>query len=317
MDSRDDRLRRAIVRTVAYSDLFDFPLSAEEVWRQLLLERASRDEIETRLAGYANDAFLGSRLGRDGAFYTLAGREGLATLRSNRTDAAERLIAAHVQVLGLVTMLPLVRMVAFSGGTSRRNSIHDDDLDLFIVAEKDRVWAVFLGLVLLARAAGCRDVLCANYLVDRVHIAVPDGGDLFTGQELLGLEPLHGRRHLERMAAVNDWAHRLLPNAGLRADLPLFSGLDWRARAQRGAELLLLPSGWAVERLSRSALRWHLARKQRSAANGDMMLRDGVLKLHQSDNRSSVVQRFRERLHELDVAGDDLDGLLEPRRRRG
>lgn len=317
MDSRDDRLRRAIVRTVAYSDLFDFPLRAEEVWRQLLLEHAGRDEIDRLLAGYADDPFLAGRIGRDGELYTLAGREGLAALRANRTDSAERLIAAHVQVLGLVTMLPWVRMVAFSGGTSRRNSIHDDDLDLFIVAEKDRVWAVFLGLVLLARAAGCRDVLCANYLVDRVHIAVPDGGDLFTGQELLGLEPLHGRRHLERMAAVNDWAHRLLPNAGLRADLPLLPGAGWRARAQRGAELLLLPTGWAVERVSRRALRWHLGRKQRSAAKGDMMLRDGVLKLHQSDNRSSVVQRFRERLDELGVAGDDLEGLLEPRRRRG
>jgi hypothetical protein len=313
---RAERLARAIVRTLAYADLFDFPLRSDEVWRQLLLETATFDEVETLLHNAAADAFLASRVGRDGAYFTLAGRSGLAERRRTRQHTADRLIADHVGVLGLVSMLPWVRMVAFSGGTSRRNSIHDDDIDLFIVAEQDRVWSTFLGLVVLARAAGCRDILCANYLIDRTNIVVPDGGDLFTGQELLGLEPLSGRRQLERMAAVNEWTQRLLPNAGLRPRLPLFDDGPWRGRIQRGVEWAMAPAGWAIEGVSRRALGWHLSRKQKRATGGDMLLRRGMLKLHQSDNRASIVSRFRAQLDALDVAGDDLDVLLEPRRRK-
>jgi hypothetical protein len=320
--TRPDRLRRAVVRTLAYADLFDFPLRTEEVWRQLLLEPATRSEIESLLSDADDDPFLASRVRQVGEFWTLADRPDHSAQRGQRTEAAERLIAEHRRVLQLAAALPWVRMIAFSGGTSRRNSIHDDDLDLFIVTEQGRTWSVFLGLVLLARAAGCRDVLCANYLVDRVHIVVPDGGDLFTGQELLGLEPIAGERQLRRMATVNDWAHKLLPNARLRPRNPLLGAFGdedgTAATAKRWIERALLPAGWAVERVARRGLGWHLGRKKlaSSGRGGDMLLRPGVLKLHQSDNRAAVVRRFRERLDALGVAGEDLDRLLEPRRRR-
>ncbi|MCB9739794.1 MAG: hypothetical protein H6747_11040 [Deltaproteobacteria bacterium] len=321
-DARPIRLRRAVVRTLAYADLFDFPLRDEEIWRQLLLETATLSEVRALLEGAEDDAFLGPRIRRAGAYWSLADRPDHSAQRERRAATAERLIADHRGVLRLAARLPWVRMVAFSGGTSRRNSIHDDDLDLFIVTEEGRTWAVFLGLVVLARATGCRDVLCANYLVDKVHITVPDGGDLFTGQELLGLEPIAGERQLRRMATVNDWANRLLPNAGLRARNPLIGGVgddDSRAaKAQRWLERALLPTGWAIERIAQRGLGWHLGRKKRasSARGGDMLLLPGVLKLHQSDNRASVVRRFRERLAALEVDGEDLDRLLEPRRRR-
>lgn len=311
---RPTRLRRAVVRTVAYADLFDFPLLTEEVWRQLLFEKADLAEISGLLDGLDRDPFLAERLQREGPYVSLRGRVGLAAQRATRQSAAEALIAKHRRVLGILPLLPWLRMAAFSGGTSRRNSIQEDDLDLFIVTAPGHAWSVFVGLVLLGHTAGCREVLCANYIVDGTNLQVPDGGDFFTGQEMLGLEPLHGRRQLERMREINDWAGRLLPNADLRPDLPLFRQAGLRGGAQRSVELLLWPAGWAIERAARLGLGWYLGRKRQEG--GDMLLRAGILKLHRSDNRLRVVDRYRERLIALGVAGDDLESLLQPRRRR-
>src|SRR5207245_3973754 len=77
--SRNDRtdpgraaLERAIVQTVAYADVFDYPLTADEVHRYLIGVPASRGSVRTSLG---TPRLIPDVLSRTGRYFTLAGRE--------------------------------------------------------------------------------------------------------------------------------------------------------------------------------------------------------------------------------------------------
>jgi len=74
-------LDRAIIQTVAYADVFDYPLTAEEVHRYLVGVTASRGDVRNALA--SNRLPELSHIGR---YFTLAGRE--ATVETRRARAA-------------------------------------------------------------------------------------------------------------------------------------------------------------------------------------------------------------------------------------
>jgi hypothetical protein len=69
---------------------------------------------------------------------------------------------------------------------------------------------------------------------------------------------------------------------------------------QRPAERLLAWSaGDEVERLLSAGWRFHLGRRAANAPRPDLVLDSGILKLHLSDHRRNVMERFSDRLDEL------------------
>ena len=301
----------AIVRAVIYADLFDFPIRIDELWRQLPLHKATLAEVEAALA---SDPAVTRHVARDGDYVHLLGREQLLEHRRKQEARTDELVDRHLGILKLLSALPWVRMVAFSGGTSRKNSIEDDDIDLFIVTAPGRAWAVHAMMVASSRALGCRDVLCANYIVDEDHVTVPDRGDLFTGHEMTALKPLTGAEVLRQVHHRNNWVEELLPNAGPNAREPLWAEPGWQEDGRRWLERGLWPAGAMLERTSRMVFGLWLKRKA-STGRGDVLLRPGLLKLHTTDNRQKVVGRFRDQLRDRGLWSERL-GARMPKRER-
>ena len=190
-----------------------------------------------------------------------------------------------------------------------------DDIDLFIVTERGRAWSVYAMMVVLARALGCREVLCANFLVDVDHLSVPDRGDLFTGHEMMSLLPIHGAEVLREVVASNPWVADILPNADPRDRLELWQRGDLERRVARLLEVGAGPVGTVLERASRTVFGARIKRKARRG-NGDVVLKAGVLKLHTTDNRAGVVSRFKARLQEHGLWSDRLRARMPKRERR-
>src|SRR5438876_6163457 len=84
----DPQIEQAALRTVAYADVFDYPLHALEVHRYLHGTAATMEATEAALARCsAPGGALGSRDG----LYTLRGRESLVAVRDRRAAVADRL----------------------------------------------------------------------------------------------------------------------------------------------------------------------------------------------------------------------------------
>jgi hypothetical protein len=246
----------AVFRTLAYADVFDFPLSAGEIHRFLEELPATTSEVQTMLE---RSDWLAGQVARVGGWYLLRGREDLAPRREVQMRQARRLWPAARFFGRILAHLPFVRMVAVTGALAVDNIKPDGDIDYLILTAPGRVWlarAAAIVVVRLSRLAGYQ--LCPNYFL-AVTALDQDRRNLFVAHELAQMVPLSGLAWYWRMRSANHWADEFLPNAG---SLPGSTSVDlgpsgWGLRLQQGLEWLF--SGSLVDRLES----WERTRKTR------------------------------------------------------
>jgi hypothetical protein len=112
-----------------------------------------------------------------------------------------------------------------------QNAKEDDDIDLFIITAKDRLWtarlvAVFLAIVLgLKRPRGVKKApnrVCLNLFFDLADLAVPKPKrSVFVAHEVLQMKPLVDKDNTYiRFLQANRWVYRFFPN-GSKINLKL------------------------------------------------------------------------------------------------
>lgn len=203
-------LADAILHTVVYADLFDYPLTSQQIHRFLTGYSAPLASVEEALA---HDDRLRQRLGSIQPYWFLVGRESLVELRRQRDAFSQALWRKARRYGALVASVPFVRMVAITGSLSMNNAIDPgDDIDLLIVTAQDRLWLARGMVILLVHLARLeRMELCPNYLMSehRLHLGEPS---LFTAHELAQLIPLCGQDAYHRLLDNNTWLSEYLPN---------------------------------------------------------------------------------------------------------
>src|SRR6266571_379601 len=200
------QVEQAVLRTVAYADVFDYPLHALEVHRYLHGTAATPEVTEAALAKCSALSC------RDG-FYTLRGRESLVAVRNRRAACAERLWPAALRYARVLAGLPFVRMVAVTGALAWHNVEDDADIDYLIVTEPGRLWVCRWLLAALRRAARLNGVgVCANHVISTRALAVADR-NLYTAYEVARMTPIAGLGMYRRLRRANPWVEAYLPNA--------------------------------------------------------------------------------------------------------
>jgi hypothetical protein len=194
-----DPIARAILQTLIYADLFDYPLTSDQVFRFLIGVRASRDQVERAL----NDSLeLKGRIARVDGFVTLSQREGLVSTRAYWLATARGQMRRMRFYARLIAHLPFVRMVALTGGLAMENA-RDKDMDFLIVTTQGRLWLVrgfAVVLVRLARLIG--DHLCPNFLLTENALTILDQ-NLYHAHEIVQMIPLYGYAIYQRMRQLN------------------------------------------------------------------------------------------------------------------
>jgi len=299
---------QAIVRTVAYASLFQYPLAVDELHRWLLGAAVSREVLANRLA----ELRLRGLLAVEGGMVYPVGCHAWIALRRERARHTEDLLLRHRAILDRVTRFPFVRLVALSGACARGNAA-DDDVDVFLVTKRNRAWAICLGLMLVSKWMGLRRTLCVNYVLDEDALALPER-DLFTAAEIVGLRVLAGPATYQRFLEANGWLPSLFPNF-------------WIGRAEDNRELVeaggskrrekILDAGPAplFERLARLLLGSYL-RFRWGGAPGVVLSRHR-LKLHTRDHRARVMDAFERACADLPAHAENRPTLLGAAKPRG
>ena len=281
----------AIVRSVIYASLFDYPLTLEQLHDALLESDQTPAEI---LAVYDGSELLQAILDyRDGFFFP-AGRDDLIAERQRRETRSRVFLDRHVLLLRLLCALPFTRMVALSGSVAHLNLESDGDLDLFIVTKGRRVWTVTVLVILLTKLLRQRRVVCANFVLADSHLRL-EQQDVFTANQVIHLKPLVGAELMADFLAANSFISRFYPNAGgRRRPLPPVAvrSRNW-AFVKSALELALLLPSPVVEAICRRLYAWHLGRRAGSWRSPDQVqLQSDYLKLHTQSHRHSVLDRF-------------------------
>jgi hypothetical protein len=277
----------AVLRSVTYAALFDYPLTLAQLRESLIGVAADDAQIAAWLA---SSPLLRATVHLRNGLVFPRGRHDLPATRTRREAASRALLVRDDGALRFVTHLPFVRMVAISGSLAHLNADDGADLDLFVITTPGRVWSVTVVTLVVARLAGWRQRLCLNYVVSERALAVTPP-DLFSANQIIHLRPLMGADVYRRFLDANGFVAAIYPNFRGREPTTMAADPWWRGR--RLMEAALLPVAPMVEALARRLYGWHLRRRAATWRSLDQVRLDPeCLKLHTSSHRQTTLARF-------------------------
>ncbi|MBS1683009.1 MAG: nucleotidyltransferase domain-containing protein [Bacteroidetes bacterium] len=198
---------KAIIRTLLYFDIFDYPLATEEITRFLPIELNS--SIEDNLSSLVRL----KKIFRCGKFYSIQDKPSLADRRIKGNLLAEKKIKTAKKYSRLVSFFPFVRAIMLSGSISKGFMDEKSDIDYFIITEKNRLWIVRTLLALFRRLVlfNSHKNLCTNYFVDTDNLEIHEK-NVFTAIECCTLVPMYGQSVIENFQRSNSWLLNYQPH---------------------------------------------------------------------------------------------------------
>jgi len=290
-----DHLGQAIVCTVAYADVFDYPLTVVQIHRYLVSLEANRDDVQHALD---HDPWTSQRLKRHGRYVTLAHHREIIDIRRRRTEVAAQMWPSALRYGRAIAALPFVRAVALTGALAMGNVDTGDDFDFLIITANDRLWltrAMVIGMIVKPAARHGHEV-CPNYLLSERTLAFQER-NLYVAHELAQMVPLAGMDIYRRMRAANRWTNRFLPNArGLPQDVESVAPLSSSVRSLTEIALGTFVGGQLERFERRRKIRRFTAQEQ----DGETAcFSEDRCKGHFNSNEQTILKAFDERLRML------------------
>jgi hypothetical protein len=296
--SADEALRRAILATLIYADLFDDALTRDEIRRYLIGQAASAAAVVAMLE---NDAELRFHVAQTEGRFHLTGRPQLAAIRRERVAASADLWRVAKRYGARIAHLPFVRLVSVTGALAMNNARPDDDIDLFILAQPGRLWLCRLLVLAVVKIAARRGyTLCPNFILSTDHLRLSER-NLFTAHEVVQMVPLQRNQWYCAFIDANGWVADFLPNA--------FAGQTAEGRPDPMRPMPAhLVAGLLSARVFDPLERWEMRRKVRRLSRrleregGSVAFSENECRGHFAAHDARILAAYRQRLAEYGVA---------------
>nr|WP_294794417.1 hypothetical protein [uncultured Mucilaginibacter sp.] len=207
------KIKEDILATLAYFDMFNYPLVSSEIYL-FLRNKYQPNDFDNALRELVSNRLLF----RFGVFYSLKNDHANIERRRNGNKKADDLIKVAERVGDILIKFPYVRGIAISGSLSKNFADDHSDIDLFIITSANRLWLartlmhLFKKLTYLVNKQDC---FCMNYYIDEKQLEIAEK-NIYTAIEIVTLIPLQGDTIIEKFYAANTWTHQHLPNKTMR-----------------------------------------------------------------------------------------------------
>ena len=307
-----DSLKNSTLQTLAYFDIFDCPLTANEL-RHFLDQKISHEELSEELKNLVNSHKIFLQQG----FYTLRLKNIIT--RQERFSLSRRKLKKALLVSKIFARLPWIKFIALANQIGAHNLRDQGDLDFFIIAKPGNLWLtrfVTAGLMALAdqrpTKTKSRDQICLSFFVTRDNLDLQKylltNEDLYFTYWLACLQPLHDSAdYYTQLITNNLWLSEKLPNWQKQSNL-----LELQPEKTKTWTCLNI-----FNNLEQALKNWqltHLASEIKAAeASGNVIINDQVLKLHVSDRRKEFMQKYYDKLKTLSlvIPGRDLESRVD------
>ena len=203
------RIKKDILATLTYFNMFDYPLKKREVYI-FLGHKADPQEFEKAL----NNLMDESAIFKIGEFYCLLNNYALAERRCRGNEKAALLLKKAEKAAAFISAFPFVKGVAVSGSLSKKFADEDADIDFFIITAANRLWIARTFLHVFKKITflfNMQDFFCMNYFVDEAEPGIREK-NIYTATEVATILPLRGIAIFDKFYAANNWTKIFLPN---------------------------------------------------------------------------------------------------------
>src|SRR3990167_10908488 len=264
----------SILSTLAYHDIFDYPLDLSEIFDLLVKKKSGKESVKSELENLRE---IG-KVGESYRYYFLKSRQKIVRMRKLRTKYSEAKLKRAAFFAKLLRIIPTVKLVAISGALAMRNSSKGDDIDLVIITSKGFLWTTrFLANMMLLPfkrdPAGQKisDCACLNMFLDESDLSIKDR-NIYTAHEICQMKLLWDRNGTyRRFIRANSWIREYLPNwkqekiTSPKSQVPSHKSFQFitnnlaliTERVLRSFQLSYMKSKITTERISSTQLFFH------------------------------------------------------------
>jgi predicted nucleotidyltransferase len=206
-------IKKNIIATLTYFDMFDYPLTYHEIF--LFLECKCNENDLREAINYLIGCKLIFKLDE---FYSLKNDIFISIRRQKGNQKAAELLNKAKYVGQLLIKFPYVRGVGISGSLSKNFADDQSDIDLFIIVRRNRIWIartmmhIFKKFTFLVNK---QHHYCMNYYVDEQQLEIVEK-NIYTAIEITTLIPLQGDSAFTDFYFANAWTKDFLPNKVMR-----------------------------------------------------------------------------------------------------
>jgi len=217
-------IRKAILSAVAFFDIFEYPLTAWEIWKFLYKNQASFSEVLCQLETMMQKRMLISSQG----YYFFPHKEKYILTRNKRYGFAEKKYAIAKRCATILSYLGGVKLVCVCNSLALSNVREESDIDFFIITQKNRIWSTRFLVTLMAHFTRMRrhhekiqDRVCLSFYISEEACNLEKillEKDIYFFYWLVNLYPVYDREDIfEKFWNENKWLRECFPNIFLRA----------------------------------------------------------------------------------------------------
>lgn len=293
----------ALLKSLAFFDLFSYPLSLWEWWQNLEIKTTLEEVAQT-----ADNLLASGQVERREGWYFLPGRQEIVFERRRRYNFTNQKIKRAEKAARLFRLIPSVKLVAVSNLIGHHNLREGSDIDLFIVSSPGRLWLTRFFCVGFMKILGWRprqgdkqNKICLSFYAATTGLDMDslrlDGGDSYFEHWLMGLHPVYDKnRYLDYLRFKNPWLKELFPNSYLLRES---FGLDYLSRNL--LDRLLFYAANAAEPLVKK-IQCKILPQSLSSQVGKgtgVILSDHLLRFYLDDRRLELENRYQDKLVSL------------------
>ena len=200
--------KKGVIETLAYFDIFQYPLTPEEII-QFLPCKVDEFFLQECLAELQEEKAIFHAQG----FYSIQNNPLLGHRRKQGNQLAKKLSAKALKIGRFLYQFPFVRAVGISGSLSKNYADENADIDFFIITKANRLWIARTLMHLFKKftfLTGKQHYYCMNYYIDEKALLLEEK-NIFTAIEIKTLLPVSGEQTIKHFFGANKWAAEFLP----------------------------------------------------------------------------------------------------------
>lgn len=282
-------MKDSVLKTLAYFDYHNHPLTFAEICRYLLAIEGVSDPREEEVLKTLENLAAEGKIGEENGFYFLAGRKHLVLRRHENYIYYLNRIFRAAKFIKILKYVPYIRSIILSGSTAAMYGDAKGDIDFFVITKPNRIWLARLFLAGATQILGIRrygdkitDRICLNHYLAEGQTPEIKYRPLDYASMICLLNPEPAREMLASLTWLKD---HLAKDPGILSDSVL---------TQKGSKIIQPLLEGVLEILgahfwNKMASRYQ---KKRIKISPGILVKDTELAFHPSDKWQSMMAQF-------------------------
>jgi len=202
-------LAKSIIKTLAYYDIFSYPLTKEEIYICSNTNGDTKPSVFEELEVLVSSGIIYN----NDKFYSINHNSHLIPKRIEGNNRAIKKMKTAKLFSKFISHFPYVRGVLLSGSISKGYMDEKADIDYFIITAPNRLWITRILLVLFKKMflLNSYKFFCINYFISTTELEIEEK-NIYTAIELSTLIPMYGADVYNDLYEANQWINQYVPN---------------------------------------------------------------------------------------------------------